>query len=79
MLSNHDTKNVFLKLHDGFRLVQDGNYAFHAEANTAFPTIRCLFTPRQLCDLNVLKFRRENIQSFVLRKNSPFHDAMAIK
>lgn len=68
-----------MKSQDGFELVQRERYAFHCEANTGFPSIRNTFTPRQICDLNVIPFRRDNMQAFVLRKKSPFHDIFAIK
>lgn len=74
-----ESKKSFLKANDGFQLVQQGKYAFHCEANTAFPIIQNMFTPRQLCDLNVLPFRRDKMQAFVIRKDSPYHDIFAIK
>lgn len=69
----------FLTMRAGFRLVQEKKLAFHCEANTAFPLIRNTFTPSQICDLNVLPFRREKLQALVIRRNSPFHDIFAIK
>lgn len=59
--------------------MQQQRYAFHCEANTAFPIISDTFSPRQICNLNVIPFRREKMQAFVIRKNSSFHDIFAIK
>lgn len=71
--------SYFLKSYDGLQLVRQQHYAFHCEANTAFPIIRSMFTPREICQLNVLPFRRDKMQAFVIRKMSPFHDIFAIK
>lgn len=68
-----------MKTQEGFELVQKGMFAFHCDANTAFPIIRTTFTEPQLCNLNVLPFRREKLQSFVLKRNSPFHDLFATR
>lgn len=76
---NLNDNSYFLKSRDGLQLVRHQPYAFHCEANTAFPIIRSLFTPREICQLNVLPFRRDKMQAFVIRKNSPFHDIFAIK
>lgn len=76
---NLNDNSYFLKSHDGLQLVRKQQYAFHCEANTAFPIIRSLFTPREICLLNVLPFRRDKMQAFVIRKISPFHDIFAIK
>lgn len=69
----------FLNSHEGLNNVQRQRYAFHCEANTAFPIIASTFTQSQICDLNVIPFRREKMQGFIIRKNSPFHDIFAIK
>lgn len=69
----------FMKTEEGFRMVQNGMFAFHCDANTGIPIIRNTFTDRQICNLNVLQFRRETLQSLVIAKNSPFHDIFAVK
>lgn len=74
----HDD-SYFLSSRDGFELVQRKQFAFHCEENTAFPIIRNTFTHRQICNLNVIPFRREKMQALVVPKKSPFHDIFAIK
>lgn len=69
----------FLKSHEGLANVQQQRYAFHCEANTAFPIIARTFSQTQICNLNVIRFRRERMQGFIIRKNSPFHDIFAVK
>lgn len=76
---NLNDNSYFLKSHDGLQLVRQQQYAFHCEANTAFPIIRSMFTPHEICHLNVLPFRRDKMQALVIRKMSPFHDIFAIK
>lgn len=76
---NLNDDSTFLKSHDGLQLVRKQRYAFHCEANTAFPIIRSMFTPSEICKLNVLPFRRDSAQAFVIRRNSPFRDIFAIK
>lgn len=74
-----DWNESLMKTEDGFRMVQNGMFAFHCEANTAFPVIQNTFTDRQICNLNVLRFRRETLQALIIAKNSPFHDIFAVK
>lgn len=74
-----ELEKSLMKTQDGFQMVQNGMFAFHCEANTAFPVIQNTFTDRQICNLNVLRFRRDKLQSLVIAKNSPFHDIFAVK
>lgn len=38
-----------------------------------------LFTPWQICDFNVIRLRRDKVQTIVTRKKSPFHDIFSVK
>lgn len=76
---NMNDDSIFLKSHEGLANVQQQRYAFHCEANTAFPIIAKTFSQTQICNLNVIPFRRERMQGFIIRKYSPFHDIFAVK
>lgn len=79
-MNNNPSEELFISTSVGLRLTQEKQYAFHCEANSAFPIIASTFTAKQICDLNTVPFRRDGKMVVVTtRKNSPFHDIFAIK
>lgn len=69
----------FLETRGGFELVRLGHYAFHCDAQTAFPIIFEKFDPHEICDLNLLLFRPGMFISFVAKRESPFRSIFATK
>lgn len=74
-----ESKFSFLETSDGFKRVQFGQYAFACDEQTAFPVIYEKFSSREMCDLNLLSFRPEQLIGFVVRKESPFRSILATK
>lgn len=73
------SKWSFLSANDGFKSVRKGHYAFHCEALTAFPIIGDTFEARELCELNLIPFRKNIPMSFATKKNSPFLKILSSK
>lgn len=70
---------MFVTAREGIQMMQNRRYAFHCDANTIYPLMGRFFTPSQICDFNVIRFRREKVQTIVTRKKSPFHDIFSVK
>lgn len=64
----------FLQAKEGFERVQSGQFAFHCEALTGFPIVRDTFDSFQLCDLNMIAYRKNIPLAFVIQKHSAFAD-----
>lgn len=62
---------------EGFRRMRREPFAFHCRTETASFMIPMIFTPREICDIRQITFRRNTFNGVVVAKDSPFRDVMA--
>lgn len=71
---------IFLPTQEGFKRVRhQKRFAFHCESLTGFSIISHSFDLDEICDLNSIAFRDNELLGFVAPSHSPFKHFIASK
>lgn len=63
---------------DGFQKVKDGHFAFFCEESTANRVIENIFVPHEICSLERIPLRRNDLIGYILKKFSPLRERFLI-